>query len=168
MSVTCFSGWGCLALLYVPMGIALGPFYSGRGVAIGPNVLWSTPFPAQKSTIEVTSREYPCMLMWVMLGRHIMLQVECVLHCTFLENGIQTKHGMQTDTQANPCIPDTDQSSICQQTKILVSPWELVLGGSGAASKWGRLVQTTLGYATCCAWYSQLLSWVYPFCPALS
>ena len=47
MSVTCFSGWGCLALLYALIGIALGIFYTGRGVAIGPNVLWSTPFPAQ-------------------------------------------------------------------------------------------------------------------------
>ena len=96
-SVTHFSGWCCLALLYAPMGIALGLFYSGRGVAIGPNVLWSTPFPAQESTFEVMSREFPWALMWVVLGRHMMLQVECVLHCASTENGIQTKHNMQTD-----------------------------------------------------------------------
>ena len=88
------------------MGNALGLFHSGRGAAIGPNVLWSTPFPSQESTLEVTLREFPWMLMWVVLGRHMMLQVDWILHCTSLENGIQTKHDMQTDIQANPCIQD--------------------------------------------------------------
>ena len=52
--------WGMLS--HTPlclMRIALGPFYSGTGAAIGPNVLWSTPFPAQESTLEVTLREFP-------------------------------------------------------------------------------------------------------------
>ena len=61
-SVTRFSGWSCLTLLYAPMGIAMGLLYSGRGVANGPNVLWSTPFPALESTLEVMSREFPWML----------------------------------------------------------------------------------------------------------
>ena len=125
-SVIHLSGCGCLTLLYALMGIALGPFYSGRGAAIGPNVLWSTPFPAQESTFKVMLREFPWMLMQVILGRHMMLQVECILHYTSPENSIQTKHNMQTETQANPCIPDASQSSICQQTKIPVSPRELV------------------------------------------
>ena len=68
------------------------------------------------------------------------------------ENGVQAQCNMQTDTHANPCIPDASQSSICQPTKILIPPWKLVLGGSGAASKWSRSIQTTLGCATCWAW----------------
>ena len=54
--------------------------------------------------------------------------------------------------QANLCIPAASQSSICQQTKILVPPWKSVLGSSGASSKWGRLIWTTLRCVTCCAW----------------
>ena len=81
-----------------------------------------------------------------------MLQVECSLHCTSPENSIQTEHNMQADTQANLWIPAASQSSICQQTKILVPPWKSVLGSSDTTSKWSRSIQTTLGYATCCAW----------------
>ena len=156
--VTHFSGWSCLALLYAPMGIALGLLYLGRGVAIGQNVLWSTPFPAQESNLEVTSREFPWMLKWVMLGRYMMLQVECVLHCASPENSIQTKHIMQTDTQANPCIPDAGWSSICQQTKIVIPPWKLVHGGLDAVFKWSRSIWTALGCATCHAWLAGTLS----------
>ena len=152
-SVTHFSGWSCLTLLYAPVRLALGLLYSGRGVAIWPNVLWSTPFPAQESSLEVTLQEFPWMLKWVMLGRHVMSQVEFVLHCTSQENSIQTKHNMQTDTQAKPCIPNAGQSSICQQTKILIPPWKLVPGGSSATSKQSKLIWTTVGCATCCAWF---------------
>ena len=81
-----------------------------------------------------------------------MVQVECSLHCNSPEKGVQAEYNMQRDTQANPCIPDAGQTSTCQQTKILVPPWKLVLGGSGALSKWSRLIQTTLGCATCCTW----------------
>ena len=135
-----------------PNGDCFGSIYSGRGVAIGTNVLWSTPFPTWQSTSEVTLREFPWKLKWVVLGRNMMSQVECILYCTSPESGIQTEHNMQTDTQTNLYIPDAGQSSICQQTKILVHPWKLVLGGSGAIFKWGRSICATLGCATCCAW----------------
>ena len=133
-------------------GDCFGSFLSGWGVAIGPNVLQSTPFPTQQSTSEDTLREFLWMLKWVVLGRHMMVQVECVLHCTFLENSIQAECNMQIDTQANTCIPDAIWSSICQQTKILVPLWKVVLGGSDAVSKWSRSIQTTLGCPTCCTW----------------
>ena len=74
-SVTCFSGWSCLALLYASRGIALELLYSGRVVAIGPNVVWSTPFPGQESTLEVMLSEFAWTLEWVVLGRHMMLQI---------------------------------------------------------------------------------------------
>ena len=81
-------GWSCLALLS-SIGIHLGLLYTGWGVAIGPNVLWSTPFPTQESTFRVMSREFPWMLGWVMLSEHIMQPAKCVLHCTFPESDVQ-------------------------------------------------------------------------------
>ena len=72
----------------------------------------------------------------------------------FPENSIQTEHNVQTDTQANLCIPDASWPSICQQTKVLVPPWKSVPGGSSATPKWDRLIGTTLGCAICCAWWS--------------
>ena len=135
-----------------PYGDCFGSNDPSRGVAIGPNVLWSTPFPAQQSTSEVTLREFPWILKWVVLGRHMMLQVECIIHCTSPENGIQTEYNMQTDAQANLCILDASWSCICQQPKIPVPPWKSVPVGSGATSMWSRSIQTTLGCATCCTW----------------
>ena len=108
-------------------------------------------------------------------------------HCTSPENSVQAGCHMQTDTQANQCIPDASWSSVCQQTKILVPPWEPVLGGSCATLKC-RLIWTTLGCVSCCAqsghprqpcisrltihrWHwgqcFQLLPWVCPSCPVL-
>ena len=77
-----------------------------------------------------------------------------VLHCTSPENSIQADHNMQTDTKADLCITDASWPSICQQTKVQVPPWKLVPGGSGATSKWGRLIWTTLGCTTHCACWS--------------
>ena len=135
-----------------PYGDCLQSIYSGRGVTIGPNILWSTPFPTQQSTSEVTLREFPWMLKQAVHGRHMMLLLECFLHCTSPENGIQTEHNMQADTEANLCIPASGQSSMCQQTKILVPPWKSVLGGTGAMPEWSRSFWTTLGCATYCTW----------------
>ena len=87
-----------------PYGDCFGSIYSGRGVAIGPIVLWSTLFPTQQSTSEITLREFPWMLKWVIHDRHVMLQEECILHCTSPEKGIQAEYYMQADTQANLCI----------------------------------------------------------------
>ena len=53
-------------------------FYPGRGVAIGPNILWSTPFSIQQSTLGTTFREFPRMPKWVVLGRHVMVYIECI------------------------------------------------------------------------------------------
>ena len=49
-SVMHLSGKCCFALLCASTGISLRLFFISREVAIGPNVLWSTPFPAQEST----------------------------------------------------------------------------------------------------------------------
>ena len=70
-------------------GDCLGTTLLWWGVAIGLNVLWSTPFPAQESTFGVTLREFPWTLKWVVLGRHMVLPVKCALHCTSPESGIQ-------------------------------------------------------------------------------
>ena len=59
---------------------------------------------------------------------------EC-LHCTSSENSVQAGYDMETDTQANQCIPDARWIGICQQTEILVLQWESVLGGSCATFK---------------------------------
>ena len=76
-----FWGWSCLAPLS-SIGIQLGLLYIGRGVATGPNVLRSTPFPTQESTFGVTSREFPWMLKNVVLSKHILQSAKCILLCT--------------------------------------------------------------------------------------
>ena len=123
--------------------------FSGGAVALGPNNLWSTP-PIQKSTTGTTLREFPfhaemsgALQTCDGIGR-------VYLHCTPPGNGVQMGQDMETDTKTNLCIPDTGWAGICQQAKILVPPWELVLGFFCAMSKWSRLIQTTLGCAACC------------------
>ena len=73
-------------------------------------------------------------------------------HCTSPENVVQLGYDMETDTQANQYIPDAWWTGICQQTEILVPPWESALGGLCAMSKCSRLIWTTLGCVTCCTW----------------
>ena len=72
-------------------------------------------------------------------------------HCTSPKNSVQAGYNMEGDTQTNQCIPDARWTGICQKTEIPVPPWELVLSFLCAMSKWSRLIQTTLGCATCCA-----------------
>ena len=108
-------------------------------------------------------------------------------HCTSPESIVQTQYGMKT----SPCIPDVRWPGTVLQTKIPVPPWEPVLSFLCVTSNWSRLIQTTLGCATCCTWFdhswwscisrltfhkwhwswkcccSQLLPWVHPSHPAL-
>ena len=52
-------------------------FSSGVAAVLRPKVLWSTPLPVQKSTIETTSMESPSMPKFVS-DRPMMVQVECL------------------------------------------------------------------------------------------
>ena len=81
------SGGGA-ASHFSSIGIQLGLLYTGRGVAIGPNALWSTPFPSQESTFGATSRVFPWMLEWVVFSEHILQSAKCVLHCIPPESGV--------------------------------------------------------------------------------
>ena len=78
-------------------------------------------------------------------------------HCTSQANGVQTEYNMEKDTQTNQCIPDARQTGICQQNKILVPQWELVLGfcvlhlsGAGWSDYPG------VCYLLCMMWPSQM------------
>ena len=96
-----FWGWSCLALLS-SIGIQLGLLYTGRGVAIGPNILWSTPFPTQESTFGVTSREFPWTLKQVVFSKHILQSAKCVLHCTPPESDKQARIIRHTGQPMHP------------------------------------------------------------------
>ena len=72
-------GWSCITPLS-SIGILLGLLYIGRGVATEPNVLWSTPFPTQESTFGVILREFPWMLKWVVLSKHIFWNQQSVFY----------------------------------------------------------------------------------------
>ena len=76
------SGKCCFALLCASTGISLRLYFIGRGVAIGPNILWSTHFPCPGIHLRSFIEGVPWMLGRVVLNRHLLLQVECVLHCT--------------------------------------------------------------------------------------
>ena len=69
-------------------------------------------------------------------------------HCTSPESIVQTWYSMKT----SPCVPDIGQPGTCLHTEIPVPPWESVPGFSCAASKWSRLIQTTLRCVTWCTW----------------
>ena len=88
------------------------------------------------------------MLKQVVLGRHMMLQVECILHCTSPENGIQTAQyadrytgqPMHPRCQSVQYLPANQNSD----TSMEVVSWVvLVLHLSGAGQSelpWGMLL----------------------------
>ena len=47
MSVTWFSGWGCLTLSRSPWGHCFGILLHSWAAVHGPNILWSTPPPSK-------------------------------------------------------------------------------------------------------------------------